>query len=110
MCGRSRALAILVAATAGLLFLLSAIRVVAEERTVTGKITALSPDRRTFTVTDGTGTGWNYKVAKDAGIDLRDFKTGDRVTVTISRGTPRNMMSSGDVLRKGDKVVHAGGY
>ena len=110
MFGRSRALRILPAAIAALLFLASPVRAAAEERTVTGRITFLDADRRTFTVTDGTGTGWNYKVAKDAEIDLRKFKAGDRVTVTISRATPRNMMSSADVLRKGDKLIHAGGY
>jgi hypothetical protein len=110
MFGRFRSLRILPAAIAALLFLASPVRTAAEERTVTGRITAIDRDERTFTVTDGTGTGWNYKVAKDAGIDLREFKTGDRVTVTISRATPRNMMSSADVLRKGDKVAHAEGY
>ncbi len=110
MSGRSRALRALPAAMAALLFLASPARAVAEEMTVTGRITVLDPDRQTFTVMDATGTGWNYKVAKDAGINLREFKAGDRVTVTISRATPRNMMSSADILRKGDRVVYAGGY
>lgn len=100
----------LIAAAASLLLLASPVQVRPEERTITGRITILDPAGRTFTVTDGTGTGWNYKVAGDAEIDLHAFQVGDRVTVTISRATPRNMMSAADVLRKGDKVVPAGGY
>jgi hypothetical protein len=101
---------VLLAASASLLFLSSPIRSSAEERTITGRITNLDAAGKTLTVTDGTGTGWSFKVASTAEIDLHAFKAGDRVTVTISRATPRNMMSAADILKKGDKVVPAGGY
>ncbi len=48
---------------------------------------------------------WNYKVDRDAGIDLGEFKTGDRVSVTIGRPTPLNMITAADRLRKGDRVI-----
>jgi len=110
MSGRCRFTMVLLAAAASLLFLASPIRSGAEERMITGRITTLDAAGRTLTVTDGTGTGWNFKVARDAEINLHAFKVGDRVTDTISRATPRNMMSAADVLKKGDKVVPAGGY
>lgn len=98
------------AASAFFLILALAVQARPEQRTVTGRITILDPAEGTFAVTDGTGTGWKYKVAPDAEIDLRAFKVGDRVTVTISRATPRNMMSAADLLKKGDEVVLEGGY
>lgn len=110
MTGRYRLTNVVIAASAFLLVLALAVQARPEERTVTGRITMLDPAGGTFTVTDGTGTGWKYKVARDAEIDLRAFKVGDRVTVTISRATPRNMMSAADLLKKGDKVVREGGY
>jgi hypothetical protein len=110
MPGRARWPIVLLAAAAALLLSASPVPANAEERTVTGRITFLDPAAGTFTVTDATGTGWRYKVARDAGIDLHAFAVGDRVTVTIARATPRNMVSAADVLRKGDKVVRAGGY
>jgi hypothetical protein len=92
-----------------LLFLSSPIRSSAGEDDHR-RITNLDAAGETLTVTDGTGTGWSFKVASAAEIDLNAFKAGDRVTVTISRATPRNMMSAADILKKGDKVVPAGGY
>jgi hypothetical protein len=110
MSRRGRWTKILLSAAATLLILALPVGARPEERTVTGRIAILDPAAKTFTVTDGTGTGWNFKVARDAQIDLHALKVGDRVTVTISRATPRNMMSAADVLRKGDKVVPEGGY
>lgn len=77
----------------------------AEERTVVGTIGNIDPLLRAFSVTDGMGTRWNFKVHPDADLDLSSFKEGDRVSVTIFRATPLNMMSSADYLRKGDKIV-----
>jgi len=77
----------------------------AEERTVVGTIVALDTANRTLTVKDGKGVPWNYKVDRDAGIDLGKFKTGDRVTVTIGRPTPLNMITAADRLRRGDRVT-----
>ena len=110
MPGRRRSTIVLLAAIASLLFFVPPNEVGAGERTVIGRITKLDPAARTFAVTDGTGTGWNYKVAADAEIDLHEFKVGDRVSVTISRATPLNMMSAADIVRKGDKVDLVGGY
>lgn len=101
---------VLLAAIASLLFFVPPNEVGAGERTVIGRITILDPAARTFAVTDGTGTGWNYKLAADAEIDLHEFKVGDRVSVTVSRATPLNMMSAADIVRKGDKVDLVGGY
>ena len=77
----------------------------AEERTVVGTIVALDTANRTLTVRDGKGVPWNYKVDRDAGIDLGKFTTGDRVSVTIGRATPLNMITAADRLRKGDRVT-----
>jgi len=77
----------------------------AEERTVVGTIVALDTANRTLTVKDGKGVPWNYKVDRDAGIDLKEFKEGDRVSVTIGRATPLNMITAADRLRKGDRVT-----
>jgi hypothetical protein len=74
-------------------------------RTVVGTITAIDPEERTFSVTDGVGVRWNYKALSDADIDLKGFRTGDHVTVSIGRATPPNMMSAADYFRKGDTLV-----
>jgi len=76
----------------------------AEERSVTGTIVRLDPDGGVFTVRDGAGASWSYKVEADAGIDLSGFRPGDRVKVTIGRATPLNMITAADPLRKGDRV------
>lgn len=77
----------------------------AEGRTVVGTISKIDLESGAFTVTDGMGVGWNYKVLSDTGIDLSEFREGDRVTVSIGRATPLNMMSSADYVRKGDRIV-----
>ena len=82
-----------------------AVPALAEERTVVGTVVTLDTTDRTFTVKDGKGVPWNYKVDRDAGIDLGKFKTGDRVSVTIARATPLNMITAADRLRKGDRVT-----
>jgi hypothetical protein len=76
----------------------------AEEKTVVGTIVRRDAADRTFTVQDGMGVMWNYKVDGDAGIALEDIKEGDRVSVTIGRPTPPNMITAADRLRKGDRV------
>jgi hypothetical protein len=81
-----------------------------EERNVVGRIEKLDRAGGAFSIVDSLGTGWNFRVGGDAGIDLGKFRVGDRVSVTIRRATPPNMISSADVLLKGDKVVPAGGY
>jgi hypothetical protein len=73
-------------------------------REVVGTISKIDPDERTFSVTDGMGVGWNYKVLPGADMNLSEFREGDRVSVSISRATPLNMMSSADYFRKGDKI------
>ncbi|MBI5420106.1 MAG: hypothetical protein HZA60_08450 [Deltaproteobacteria bacterium] len=92
-------------AAAILAFSLSAPPAAAEERTVVGTIVGLDPQARTLSVADGKGARWNFKVLPDADIDLKAFKEGDRVSVSIARATPLNMMTSADFLRKGDKIV-----
>jgi hypothetical protein len=77
----------------------------AEERTVVGTIGNIDLQARAFSVTDGMGTRWNFKVHPDADVDLSSYKEGDRVSVSISRATPLNMMTSADTFRKGDKIV-----
>jgi len=76
----------------------------AGEKTVVGTVVRLDVAERTLTVKDGKGVMWNYKVDRDAGIALEDIKEGDRVSVTIGRPTPPNMITSADRLRKGDRV------
>jgi len=76
----------------------------AEEKTVVGTVVRQNVADRTFTVQDGMGVRWNYKVDRDAGIALEDFQEGDRVSVTIGRPTPPNMITAADRLRKGDRV------
>jgi len=87
------------------LLAIGAVPALAEERTVVGTIVALDTANRTLTIKDGKGVPWNYKVDRDAGIDLGKFKTGDRVTVTIGRPTPLNMITAADRLRRGDRVT-----
>ena len=87
------------------LLALGAVPAHAEERTVVGTIVALDTANRTLTVKDGKGVPWNYVVDRDAGIDLGEFKEGDRVSVTIGRATPLNMITAADRLRKGDRVI-----
>lgn len=77
---------------------------IAEERTVVGTIESIDPAARTFTIRDGKGAAWRYKADRGAGIDLEPLRVGDRVSVTIARGTPLNMMTAADILRKGDTV------
>jgi hypothetical protein len=76
----------------------------AEEKTVVGTVVRHDAADRTFTVQDGKGVRWNYKVDRDAGIALEDIQEGDRVSVTIGRPTPPNMITAADRLRKGDRV------
>ncbi|MDA8121037.1 MAG: hypothetical protein M0Z38_00535 [Deltaproteobacteria bacterium] len=89
---------------------LFAATVAAEERIVVGRISRLELATRTFSVTDGMGTGWNFKVDEGSGIELSTLEVGDRVEVRIARATPLNMISAADVLRKGDSVTLSGGY
>ena len=76
----------------------------AGEKTVVGTVVRQDVADRTFTVQDGKGVMWNYKVDKDAGIALENIQEGDRVSVTIGRPTPPNMITAADRLRKGDRV------
>ncbi len=76
----------------------------AEERVVVGTIVRLDAAERTLTVKDGKGVAWNYQVDRDAGIPLEALRVGDRVSVTIGRPTPLNMITAADRLRKGDRV------
>ena len=77
----------------------------AEGRTISGTIVRLDAAGRTLTVQDGKGVKWNYMVDRDADIALGDFQEGDRVSVTIGRATPLNMITAADRLRKGDRVT-----
>jgi hypothetical protein len=79
----------------------------AEDRTVVGTIVRLDPAGGVLVVRDAAGASWSYKVAADAGIDLSAFRRGDRVKVSIGRGTPLNMITAADLLRKGDRVEKA---
>ncbi|MGB3398710.1 MAG: hypothetical protein WBA34_00905 [Candidatus Deferrimicrobiaceae bacterium] len=76
----------------------------AEERTIIGTVVKLDASDRTLTVQDGKGVKWNYIVDRDADIALGGFQEGDRVSVTIGRATPLNMITTADRLRKGDRV------
>ena len=76
-----------------------------EERTISGTIVRLDAAGRTLTVQDGIGVKWNYIVDRDADIALGDFQEGDRVSVSIGRATPLNMITAADRLRKGDRVT-----
>ena len=87
------------------LFAMATTPVSAEERNVVGTIVRLDASERTLTVKDGMGVAWNYKVDRDSGISLEGLQEGDRVSVTIGRPTPLNMITSADRLRKGDRVT-----
>ncbi|MBI5576302.1 MAG: hypothetical protein HY896_08055 [Deltaproteobacteria bacterium] len=78
---------------------------VAGGREIVGTIVKIDPAEGTFSVTDGMGVRWNYKVVQGAEVDLWDFREGDRVEVSIARATPLNMMSAADYFRKGDRIV-----
>jgi len=80
---------------------------IAEERTVAGTIVRLDPAGGVLVVQDAAGASWNYRVEADSGIELSDFRPGDRVKVTIGRATPLNMITAADLLRKGDRVEKA---
>ena len=95
----------LFAAWAAVLLAMAAIPAAAEERTVVGTIVRLDMAERTLTVKDGKGVAWNYRIDPDAGIDLGQFQKGDRVSVTIGRPTPLNMITAADRLRKGDRLT-----
>lgn len=75
------------------------------ERIVIGTVVKRDVAERTFTVEDGKGARWSYKVDEDAGIALENIHEGDRVSVTIGRPTPLNMITAADRLRKGDRVT-----
>lgn len=75
-----------------------------EERTVSGTLVRLDVNERTLAVEDGKGAIWNFRVDEDAGIELSELVLGARVRVSIARGTPLNMMSAADRIRKGDRV------
>ena len=77
----------------------------AGERTIVGTISKIDLEACAFSVTDGMGALWNYKALPEADIDLSQFEEGDRVSVSIARATPLNMMVSADYLRKGDRIV-----
>ena len=70
-----------------------------------GTITRLDTKSRSVSVQDGKGVAWNYRVDKDSGIDLGEFRVGDYVSVTLARATPLNMVTPADILRKGDRIV-----
>jgi hypothetical protein len=87
------------------LLIMASIPATAEERNVVGTIVRLDAAERTLTVKDGKGVAWTYKVDRDAGISLEGLEEGDRVSVTIGRPTPLNMITAADRLRKGDRVT-----
>ena len=95
----------LLLALGAFLLAVAAIPATAEERNVVGTIVRLDAAERTLTVKDGKGVAWNYRVDRDAGISLEGLKEGDRVSVTIGRPTPLNMITAADRLRKGDRVT-----
>ncbi len=76
----------------------------AGEKKVVGTVVQRNTAERTFSVRDGKGVVWNYKADEDAGIALEEIREGDRVSVTIGRPTPPNMITAADRLRKGDRV------
>ncbi|UCD47112.1 MAG: hypothetical protein JSV28_10630 [Deltaproteobacteria bacterium] len=96
---------LLLPALGALLLAMAAITAHAEERTVVGTIVRVDAAERTLTVKDGKGVAWNYKADQDAGISLEGLHVGDRVSVTIGRPTPFNMITAADRLRKGDRVT-----
>jgi len=86
------------------LLLSFACRPAGEEKTVTGTLVRLDREERTLTVQDGMGVRWNFRVDRDAGVDLSAVREGSRVRVSIARGTPPNMISAADRIRKGDRL------
>ena len=84
--------------------LLSACHSGGEGRTVTGTLVRRDVEERTLTVEDGMGVRWNFRVDRDATVDLSAFREGSRVRVSISRATPANMISAADRIRKGDRL------
>ncbi|GAB4362106.1 MAG: hypothetical protein Kow00128_01560 [Deltaproteobacteria bacterium] len=86
------------------LLLLPACHPRGEGKSVTGTLVRLDREGRTLTVEDGMGGRWNFRVDRDAGIDLSSFSEGSKVRVTIARGTPPNMVSAADRIRKGDRI------
>lgn len=84
--------------------LLSACRPGGEGRTVTGTLVRRDVEERTLTVQDGMGVRWNFRVDRDATVDLSSFREGARVRVSIARATPANMISAADRIRKGDRL------
>ncbi len=99
---RIRAAALLAA-----LLLLPPCRPMGQGKSVTGILVRLDREARTLTVEDGMGGRWNFRVDRDAGVDLDLLRTGSRVRVTIARGTPPNMVSAADRVRKGDRIEPA---
>jgi hypothetical protein len=93
-----------IAALLAILLLLCSCHPRGEERTVTGILVRLDRGQRTLTVQDGMGGRWNFRVDEDAGIDLDGLREGSAVRVSIARGTPPNMMSAADRIRKGDRL------
>jgi len=79
-------------------------RPMGEGKTVTGTLVRLDREERTLTVQDGLGGHWSFRVDRDAGIDLSALREGSRVRVSIARGTPPNMISAADRIRKGDRI------
>lgn len=75
-----------------------------EGKTVAGTLVRLDAEDRTLTVEDGKGVQWNFRVDRNAGIDLTALREGSMVRVTIARGTPPNMISAADRIRKGDRI------
>lgn len=75
-----------------------------EEKSVTGTLVRLDREERSLTVEDGMGGRWNFLVDRDAEIDLAALREGLKVQVTIARGTPPNMISAADRIRKGDRI------
>lgn len=93
-----------IAALLAVLLLLFACHPRGEEKTVAGTLVRLDREERTLTVQDGTGVRWNFLVDEDAGIDLSGLREGSSVRVSIARGTPPNMISAADRIRKGDRI------
>lgn len=99
-----RTIAVRTLALVAALLLLSSCRPAGQEKSVTGTLVRLDLAERALTVEDGLGGRWNFLVDRDAGIDLSALREGTRVRVTIARGTPPNMISAADRVRKGDRI------
>jgi hypothetical protein len=96
--------AALALAAVSLLLLMSDRPVAAQGRTVTGTVVALDVSAGSLTIRDAAGVSWSYRAVPSSGIDLSGLRVGDRVSVTVGRPTPFNMITSADLLRKGDRV------